>query len=336
MLLAALAAVVVSATLAGCSDDEPTDQSASTASSETTASTDTAPTDSATTGSAAVDGGAVSASELCEGAEPQAPSPLVESSELVEISGLAASRQNEGILWTHNDSGGEPEALAITDEGGGGARYRLDGVEAIDWEDMTLGPGPEEGVDYLYMGDIGDNFSQRSEVVIYRVPEPTTDASGTEPVLLEDDVEAIRLTYADGSRDAEALLSDPVTGDLFIVSKEWAGDPVGVYRVPADSTDKFAVTQRAAEAPVPAGELVTSGDISADGSLIAIRTYDSVLLWDRRPDQTVAEAMAGQPCQAPVVDEDQGEAIALAPDGRGYVTISEGANPPVHWFRLPG
>ena len=40
------------------------------------------------------------------------------------------------------------------------------------------------------------------------------------------DVEALTLTYADGPRDAEALLADPVSGDLFVVSKQLVGRPL--------------------------------------------------------------------------------------------------------------
>jgi len=38
------------------------------------------------------------------------------------------------------------------------------------------------------------------------------------------------------------------------------------------------------------------------------------------------------PCEAPSAIEPQGEAIAFDRDGRGYTTISEGANPPLHHF----
>src|SRR5690606_1795107 len=37
--------------------------------------------------------------------------------ELEEASGLAASRRHAGVLWMHNDSGGEPEVFAVDSTG---------------------------------------------------------------------------------------------------------------------------------------------------------------------------------------------------------------------------
>jgi hypothetical protein len=92
---------------------------------------------------------------------------------------------------------------------------------------------------------------------------------------------------------------------------------------------------RAGEVAVPEGHIVTGGDVSADGSLVAVRTYTGVYLWDRAPGQAVPEALAAEPCAAPAALERQGESVAFLADGRGYVTVSEGEHPPLHVFRLP-
>jgi hypothetical protein len=284
---------------------------------------------------------AVTAARLCADTELGAAPATVAEPDLTEISGVVASRQSPGVLWMHNDSGGDPEVFAVGTDGAPRGRYALAGAEARDWEDIALGPGPDEGVDDLYLGDIGDNTSQRSDVTVYRVAEPAV-AEGDAGGQSLDGVAALTLTYADGARDAETLLSDPVTSDLFVVSKQWDGAPAGVYRIPADvagtAGGASATMERVADAGVPSGELATGGDISADGSLIAIRTYQGVLLWDRAPDQTVGEALAGEPCEAAATSELQGEAVAFladGPDGPAYVTVSEGQNPPINRFALP-
>ena len=41
----------------------------------------------------------------------------LDNPEIVEASGIAASRKNAGALWTHNDSGGAPKVYLIDDSG---------------------------------------------------------------------------------------------------------------------------------------------------------------------------------------------------------------------------
>jgi hypothetical protein len=59
-----------------------------------------------------------------------------------------------------------------------------------------------------------------------------------------------------------------------------------------------------------------------------------VYLWAREPGQTVADALAGEPCEAPTAFEGQGEAVAIDPDGSGYTTVSEGEHPTIHTARV--
>ncbi len=81
----------------------------------------------------------------------------------------------------------------------------------------------------------------------------------------------------------------------------------------------------------------TGADITEDGSLIALRTYGSVWLFDRSPGASVAEALSGEPCEGGAEAETQGESVGFLPPETGdpdepirYVTVSEGRNPPVN------
>ena len=53
----------------------------------------------------------------------------------------------------------------------------MEGINQHDWEDITLGPGPN-GIDYIYIGDIGNNWGGHcrginyKDMAIYRFPEP--------------------------------------------------------------------------------------------------------------------------------------------------------------------
>jgi hypothetical protein len=286
------------------------------------------------------------AAELCARAV-EGEAGRVSSPDLIEISGMAASRTQD-VIWAHNDSGDTARVFGMRPDGEHLATYTLDGAEAIDWEDMALGPGPEEGVGYLYLGDIGDNASARAEIVVYRAVEPEFGPASSD---LSLDAEALVLRYPDGAHDAETLLSDPRTGDLYIVTKDITGGPSGVYRAPpglgggSETTlekvgdIEFAALTPGKEIPPEAGPLPsglgrvpTGGDISPDGSILAIRTYGTAWLWPRTEGATVAEAFGASPCEGPSALEPQGEAIAFAADGAGYFTASEGVNPPLSRF----
>src|SRR4029453_779412 len=239
-------------------------------------------------------------------------------------SGIAESRENDGVIWAHNDSGGNPELFAVGIDGSDRGRWAVPGATAVDWEDMALGHRGG-GMDRLYTGGIGANAAHRPNAVVYRAPEPEVPAGPAGGSL--QDVEALTLTYADGARDAETILADPMSGDLFIVSKQLVGRP-GVYRIPAGVEPGGTTTMpRVTDVGVREATLVTGGDVSVDGSGVALRTYTRVRLFQRGDAQTVSDALAGTPCEAPAPTEVQGEAPAFDPDGSGYVRISEGANP---------
>ena len=97
----------------------------------------------------------------------------VGNSSISEASGVVASRANPNVLWTHNDSGDSARLFAMTTAGANLGAYSISGAGASDWEDISIGPGPVAGQQYLYIADIGDNGLSRSSVSVYRVPEPT-------------------------------------------------------------------------------------------------------------------------------------------------------------------
>ena len=107
---------------------------------------------------------------------------LVANDKIDEASGIASSKNNKNLIWTHNDSGNLGRVYAIGSGGSHLGMLRLQGIIPLDWEDMCIGPGPKEGVDYIYIGDIGDNFGKKKKKRIYRFEEPILDLnSSSEP-----------------------------------------------------------------------------------------------------------------------------------------------------------
>jgi PKD repeat protein len=252
---------------------------------------------------------------------------------LLEASGLAFSRQSPGVLWTHNDSDPDgPRVYAFaTATGALLGTFTLQGADVKDWEDMALGPGPVGGKQYLYVGDIGDNNKERGQVRVYRALEPPVDVNAAGVMAAIGGVETLTFTYPGGARDSEALIVDPIGGDLFVVTKE-AMAVAEVYRAAAPL--KNGVLERVAEADLGAMGLATGASVSAAGDWVVVRSYFSARMWSRPKGMPLAQAFMSTPCTVPLAMEIQGEAIAFASEGLTYYTVSEGETPPL--FRFAG
>lgn len=246
----------------------------------------------------------------------------VQNPDLTEISGIAVGRADPGVLWVHNDSQDGPYLYAIDPAGASLGRFELGGAFAFDWEDMAIGPGPDDAVSYMYVGDIGDNFEIRGgSITVYRVEEPSV---ATGAGVLPDAV-AIDLRYPDGSPNAEALFVDPVDGGLYVVTRDT--ETTLVLRADAGVAGEAQTMELVATLDL--GHEVTGADITHDGAVIALRGEEHVRLFSRDPGTTIAAALTTEPCSAPSPDEIQGEALAFFADG-SYVTVSEDANSPIH------
>jgi hypothetical protein len=241
------------------------------------------------------------------------------------------------VWWGHNDSGDSARVFAIGTDGRDLGEFRLSGATAIDWEDIAVGPGPSAGVSYLYAADIGDNSRVRPNVVVYRVPEPAVNpgAAAPPPPQVVSGVAAVRLVYPGGARDAEALIVDPVSGQLFVVTKDVSGNAV-VFRAPANLA-AGSTTTLTQVATVSLGFLgaVTAADVTPAGDVVGLRTYGRVVLFERLPGSPLEQAFSQPACDGATASEAQGEALGFSSDGRGYVTASEGARSPLHRFVAP-
>jgi hypothetical protein len=233
-----------------------------------------------------------------------------------ELSGLVRSRSQADLLWSHDDSGAGPLLYGLRADGRVATRPTVTGAQAEDWEDIGAGPGAD-GRPLLYVGDIGDNGSRRPAIDVYRVAEPRVGDAVTAPAA------HLRLRYPDGAHDAEALLVDPLRGELVIVTKVLGA--ARAYRASARLAAGSQTTLLAG--PSINLSLVTAGDVSADGRVIVLRGYDRVAVWVRRGRERLTTTLRRMPCLSPtsLVPEGQGEAIALDRRGTSFITVAEGS-----------
>jgi len=262
----------------------------------------------------------------------------VDNDDLAEASDIAVSAKNPGVFWSHNDSGGRARIFAIASDGRDLGTYHVEGAELEDWEDMAIGPGPGQNKVYIYIGDIGANKKARNRITVYRLEEPDVKADQKNKKRKLDRTKAFDFAFPDEkSHDAESLMVDPRTSDLYIVTKPRHGAPV-VYRAKAPLDAKRTTiledvtTLNSISTGPHSPTLVTSGDISFDGSMILLRTYERAYLWQRGESETIDTALSRAPCPVPLQQEAQGESIAFAPDGTGYYSVSEGRHPKVYFY----
>ncbi|MFD2033484.1 hypothetical protein ACFSKL_01720 [Belliella marina] len=239
---------------------------------------------------------------------------ILENKKIDEASGLAFSRKHPNLIYTHNDSGGEPHVFLIDTLGNDKGKIILEGIKNRDWEDIAVGPGPDKNASYVYVGEIGDNQAKYSSIKIYRFPEPSklSKDQSIKP-------EKLTLTYPGGARDAETLMIDPIENTIYIISKRDSSNTL--YRAPIDAfKEKEYELEEVMQLPFT---MAVGGDISADGSQIIVKNYLSVFYWERKTGESIAETLKNPPLKLPYKPEPQGEAIGFSPQGNSYFTLSE-------------
>lgn len=235
---------------------------------------------------------------------------------LKEASDLVTSVNNPGLLWTINDSGNEPEIFLIDKKLDIKLTVRLTGVPNRDWEGITIGPGPDPKLTYLYVGEIGDNDAKYPEKYIYILPEPKFDGKSNISV---SDFHKLTFKLEDGPKDTESLFIDATTKNLYVVSKREF--PVTLYELKAPHTSQSVVT---------ASKVLTlpfAGIVAANRSLkeghILMKDYAGIYYWENKNGLDVVSLLKQKPVEVEYEPEPQGESIAWAQDGSGFYTLSE-------------
>lgn len=247
---------------------------------------------------------------------------------LTEISGVAMGRNAER-LYVIEDANNPSDIVGLGVDGAEVGTWSLPWSTARDWEDIAVAVG-RDGVSRIYVGDIGDNEPlDRPSIYVAVVDEPAANDDGGEVDGFE-----MELVYPDGPHDAETLLVDPVTEDIYVLTKDYDG-PATLWRSSPPHTSGVKeldeiVTLDFSEDPLSGGA-TTGGDISPLGDLIVVRTYaDTAFLWRRDQSEPFEAAFDRKPCSFELPDEPQGESIAFDDEKDWLWTVSELASPDVN------
>ncbi len=237
---------------------------------------------------------------------------------LRESSGVAVSVRNDGLFWTHNDSGDDAVLYALRPEDGFVGEVRLTGAEAEDWEDIATGPCIRDAsAPCVYIGDIGTNTRRRSRLGLLVLEEPRIDEAGALPT--EVPWTALALSYQGGPRNAEALAVSQ-GGDLLIVDRHGTVFRALRRELEAGVEGGLVVLRPNGTLPLPPEPPGNyRGAVSAAtmrGAVLVVRTYSGVFFFERaEPDWRTVR----QPCWVGHLGP-AGEGLDVAPPDILYLT----------------
>ena len=259
----------------------------------------------------------------------------IDSKDITESSGIAASKCQPGVFWTHNDSDDGPYIFAINEKGDNLGTWRVKDSENLDWEDIAEFRDTS-GKCSIYIGEIGDNDVKRPVHAVYRVAEPTVgDAStGTriKDALDTESAEQMKFSYPDHNQNAETLMVHPSTGDIYVLTKRLEG-PSGIYKLkPQFGSANVETAEKLGELSVPnvPNGYLTGGDIAPDGKHVAVCDYTAAYELTLPADAAGFDAIWKQtPETIDRGDLEQGEAVGYTTDGNSLVLTSEKKHPPV-------
>lgn len=130
----------------------------------------------------------------------------------------------DDLFITHNDSGGEASLYYLSKKGKIVEKRKLKSTSNKDWEDIT------KDDKYLYVSDSGNNYNNRKDLKIYKVPIDKNSNEKNQTIYFkypeQDSFKINRNTIY----DAEGLIS--VGNNLIIFTKNRANKITEIYSVP--------------------------------------------------------------------------------------------------------
>lgn len=203
---------------------------------------------------------------LTAGAQIAKDITTLETPVLDETSGLLFYNNT---LITHTDSGGKAELYEINATTGAITRtVDITNATNVDWEDIA------QDTAYIYIGDIGNNSGNRTDLKIYKVSKAdydTSDGKVTAEIISYSYADQLDFTHSPNMTnwDAEGLIS---YGDrLLIFTKNWVDLKTNVYAIPKTSGTHSAVLVSSYNT----NGLITGADSSPDEKVIYLIGYST-------------------------------------------------------------
>ena len=195
---------------------------------------------------------------------------------LSEVSGL--DKDGKGNLWVIEDNGNKDKLFQINEKAQIVKELKIENAKNADWEDLTIA---KDGT--VYIGDFGNNFNQRQDLVIYKIPKQQLKKKTPK-------AEKIKFSYPEQKEfpptkdgfffDSEGFFH--WNGYLYVFTKNRTRPYDGrtfIYRIPdrpgnheAELLGDIVLCKEKDHCSV------TGADISSDGKLVALIGYGYVYL----------------------------------------------------------
>jgi hypothetical protein len=248
----------------------------------------------------------------------------ITNADVSNASGMGASRSYPGMLWIENDHNpsGNNDVYLFDTIGTERANFSVTGATDRDWTDMSIGPGPDSGTTYFYLADIGNSNAVNEDSYIFRFPEPSTPLDPNQEISgATAPVDKISFIYPNGPRDAETILVDPQSKDIYIFDKYSLAN---VYYLPYPQSTDTVITAQEIIANMPFDGAIRSGGIAPNRSEIIVKSYTSIYRFTINAGQSILSALTmNTPVSIPYLGEYQGEAMCYTPDGNAFWTTSK-------------
>lgn len=245
--------------------------------------------------------------------EPDRTVSEIKDPRITESSALAVSVKHDDLVYTVNDQGNHPVLFAIQLSTG-------DVVGETDLSSLSVQDTESLAVDAdgtLWLGDLGDNDTNRDDVSILSFPEP--GPGDHEP----ESVERYPVDFPHGPVDVEGMLVQPATHRVRLAAKTRHGLGT-IYALPPLSP---GVTAHAVDTGIAAPRAVSDATYTHDGAWALLRTNDDIWVYDTTTWQPV------QKIKGP--DLVQGESIAVEAGDTSFLVGTEGENSPIVRLPLP-
>lgn len=231
-----------------------------------------------------------------------------------ESSGLAYSVKYPNLAYTMNDSKNRSMVYAIQVSTG-----RV--VGQVDLEKYDLEDPESIAVDRqgrLWLGDLGDNDSERDNVSILVFDEPGPGKKAPRGV------QRFPVAFQGGPRNIEGMMVYPSTRQVFLINKTDGGAGT-LYVLPQalrNGEENVATNLRRR---MPAR--VSDATFTPDGRFALVKTATGVVAYDVKTWQAINSF------ETPGLDK--GESLTVEPGGRSILMGSEGDDSPIVRMTLP-